>query len=234
VMDGANGDLVKGNDGYWHTSNESFARIQYFPGGGRTSDWWEAWDKSGTHYVFDQRALNYDEFHRVEGLCQGANELTTYKWVLRKATDVNGNVINYTYKYQDEDDTLSYSPITTRRTRAVYPWQITYGADRGVGEDKVQVVFHTALRSDISQADLNSGLYQSFPIYKIDVNRRQPNTGSYALLRSYDLTQDHSTILSAGNPPVDYPHLTLTGITLRGNDGATQLPSTAFTYWQTQ
>ncbi|MGH2606485.1 MAG: SpvB/TcaC N-terminal domain-containing protein, partial [Anaerolineales bacterium] len=46
--------LLPGVDGYHHTVDESFWRIQHLT---TPTDHWKAWDGAGTEYVFDDRAL---------------------------------------------------------------------------------------------------------------------------------------------------------------------------------
>jgi RHS repeat-associated protein len=256
VVDGVNGDLTKGDDDdsgtyssgdYWHTSIESFARVKYNPGSGRTSDWWEAWTKDGTHYVFDKRALDEDMFNRPGGCgatpTPPAGELTTYKWMLSKATDVHGNVINYSYWYQPDDDTYTDTPITGAITRAVYPKDITYGADSGTGQTKAKVTFNITDRTlpgskvdDISDNDEDEeegrALYQSYRIEKIETFRWQGGTvNDYVRQRSYALTQDYTTVLEDWDKSL-YEHLTLREIIPRAGDDTTRLPSTTYDYYQ--
>ena len=253
VVDGINGELTKGEDGavdYWHSSNEGFARIRYNPGTSRINHSWEAWDKSGTHYLFDLNALTTDEWYNAQGgLCDGTS-LTTYKWMLHSSTDVHGNTVTYSYKYQKSDDTLSTSEITNGRTRAVYPYQITWGA----GGDKLLAEFNIADRTildeeekpivDISFNDENGGTYQSYRIDRVEVRRKQDlgptSTATPSLLRKYEFDQGYTIVLTMPTAvttetptpePTIYPHLTLKGITVKGNDGTTQLPSMTFDYW---
>lgn len=231
VTDGMNGDLVKGTDGYWHTAQESFARIQYVPGtvslyGGRQDDRWEAWSKDGTHYVFDINALMYD--------ADNGDQWTTNRWLLHTATDVHGNTITYDYLYQAGNNQLYDllpSSALNARVRTVYPKQIRYGAQG----NRLLITFHTVARaiggvSDVSPNDIQGDLYQSWRIDHIEVKRLQAG-GGYALLRTYDFTQDYGISLTDTGGTA-YPHLALKAIIARGNDGGTQLPSTSFRYWQ--
>jgi YD repeat-containing protein len=236
VTDGVNGDLIQGQDSdpttgtpIWHTAQESFARVEYSAGSGtHTDDSWDAWDKDGTQYVFDLNALITDDSHSIR---------VTNRWMLHTATDVHGNVITYSYAYEDGAGALHYSPIVTGTTAAVYPYQITYGS----GGDKIQVTFEIVSRTinsatDATLRDRTSGVSQSYRIDKISVQRRQASTSSLALLRAYTLTQDYSTVLTPTTglttSVTGYVHLTLTGINPKGNDGTTALPSTTFDYIQ--
>jgi RHS repeat-associated protein len=238
VSDGASGDLIKGQDGYWHTGNESFAKIQY----DEANKKWEAWDASGTRYVFDLTAHVADPHN----LTNGTTSIVINRWMLRSATDTHGNTINYSYYYEEKDGALSPDPITDlgQRTRAVYPREITYGG-AGNGIDKVKVTFHLApaTRSDITSSDTGgmndpgeTPQYQGKYISRIDVSRMQQADGQspeqFRILRSYTLNQDYSTVLG---PNSEYSHLTLRSITpwgkVQASGAQAQLPTTTFEYY---
>ncbi|MDQ3707367.1 MAG: PA14 domain-containing protein, partial [Chloroflexota bacterium] len=259
AMAGAHGDLVKGTDGYWHTANESFAKVLYHPNpSAPTQDWWEAWTKDGTRYTFNIVAIMPDIYDN--------NARKSYKWLLSKIEDPKGNTISYGYKHQDGGDTLtnicapgtlcplvplsgtpqvSSTPVsTTNKTRATYPYQITYGT-AGTGGDKVLVQFRVVDRgisgyNDLSSADTqdDDAAYQAFRVDKIEVFRKQETLPTFeaptcdtatkfCLLRAYDLVQGYDIELKTGNvrdPDTDeiigittQRHLTLKGITPRGN-----------------
>jgi RHS repeat-associated protein len=246
VVDGVSGDLVKAApsptaDGRWHSSNESFARIEYVPddNGDRQEDKWIVWTKDGTRYDFDLNVVKRDEENVPAGW-------TTYKWMLSKATDVHGNVIKYRYRYELQTvPPLTPTPLPEVeeqedvprdiRTNAVYPYQIKYGGYDG-SDSKLLVEFGLVNnREDISQNDRQGGIFQQRYINNVTVKRLQQG-GGYSTLRSYDFEQDYRIVLPMlGNPSTtpcpdhECPHLTLTGITHKGTDG-TQLPKTGFEY----
>lgn len=234
VADGTTGDLIKGSDGYWHTAMESFARVQYFQGGGsnpRTHDHWEAWGKDGTHYVFDQNAVTPDGYPQHEGH-------TTYKWMLHTATDVNGNTLTYTYAYQNGNNDLVYNPPGVDdgdKATAVYPYQILYGSSG----DKIQVTFDIVQRTISGTIDLgpnyaDNNVYQMYRIDRVDVQRKQAIDNSYALLRSYQFDQDYTIVLTDSTNTAR-PHLTLLGVTQKAPNPQQpqqlqQLPGMTFLY----
>jgi RHS repeat-associated protein len=249
VLDGTTGDLIEGTDGYWHTEKEQFVRIQYHAGVNsasgtvRTTDWWEAWDKSGTRYEFKSNALIEDRYNWApdpsHSTCDGTpNPFTTYRWMLTTATDVHGNAINYTYKYEDRTQTLQATPIPNNRTQAVYPYQITWGANG----DKLQATFSIVDRtiitnsvpiSDVRRTEMDEGIYQTRRVDGVQIKRLPTAGGAYSLLRAYQFEQDYSIVLtSTASPNVQYPHLTLAGIVPIGSDGVTKLPKTTFRYVQ--
>jgi hypothetical protein len=225
VSDGANGDLVLGTDGTWHTAGESFTKVVYHAGSDHTNDWWDAWDNAGTHYVYNLQT-------RLQPALPTPVVWTTNRWMLSTVTDIHGNGATYNYYFEDQSGNLLAAPIPTVSgyTRAVYPHQITYGA----GGNALQVTFNVVDRTinntiDISPNDQGApGLYQRKRIDRIDVQRVQPASGQPALLRSYDFVQDYSVVISTTGTP--FPHLTLTGINPRGNDGTTQLPRVVYQY----
>ena len=186
--------------------------------------------------LFRGKLFDWDKFNQSEGHYVKVKMCYFRQVNVTSAVDVHGNTINYRYKYEKDDvsGTLYTSPITGARTRAVYPWQIEWGA----GGDKLLTEFNVTARAiggldNISTNDTNSGVYQKYRINKIDVKRQQQSTSTYALLRSYELQHSYGITLTL-DPDDGYPyyeHLTLTGIKPIGNDGTTQLPSTTFAYY---
>ncbi|MDQ2808617.1 MAG: hypothetical protein M3Z04_17165 [Chloroflexota bacterium] len=186
VTDGINGDLTLGTDGTWHTAQESFARITY----NSTDKTWQAWDKSGTHYVFDQPVYTSDGTHGVQ---------VPYRWMLHTATDVHLNTLTYAYWYEINGSggfTRVDSPPGTTAVWSIYPRQITWGATDTRG-DKLQANFTVAQRNptglapDAPTRDRNSTFVQDYCVTGVDVQRRQEvagpwgPAGSFAPLRSY-------------------------------------------------
>ncbi|MCP4361137.1 MAG: hypothetical protein GY796_24275, partial [Chloroflexi bacterium] len=56
VLNGMSSPLLKGTDGYYHTTDETFWKIEH----NTTSDTWVIWDKTGTRYYFDHQARHFD------------------------------------------------------------------------------------------------------------------------------------------------------------------------------
>ena len=223
VSEGMNGNLIKGSDGYWHTAEENFARVQYHDPSANhhDDDWWEAWDKSGTHYIFDLRTLTIDD--------NNGGPLLPNRWMLHTVTDVHGNTLTYSYKYQDNTAVLRTTPIVGVPTEAVYPYQIAWGA----GGDQLEATFNLVDRAISGTTDAfhtRSGeIPQRWRVAQVDVKRRQQASNTFVPLRSYRLSQTYDIVLP-GTGTATYPHLTLTGITTVGNDGTTTLPPMTFFY----
>jgi RHS repeat-associated protein len=98
---------------------ESFIRIQYQA----SSNQWDAWDKSGLHYVFGHTiserlgTSTTDLFVPASG---GQPCSYTYSWALTSITDSNQNDLVITYQEFDANHTL-------------YPQTILYGGNQGTG-----------------------------------------------------------------------------------------------------
>ncbi|MEW5829920.1 MAG: SpvB/TcaC N-terminal domain-containing protein, partial [Chloroflexota bacterium] len=125
TLNGVGGLLLKGTDGYYHTREESFLRIEH----DETADNWIAYDKTGTKYYFNHKS----KFGNYLG------ETFTWRWSLTRIEDIHGNKVIYTYStetreisYQDppnnpDDPNDPGGPIKTYTTTlAVYPDQIKY------------------------------------------------------------------------------------------------------------
>lgn len=101
VMNGIGGTLLLGTDGYYHTPDESFWRIQ------KNGDSWIVWDKNGTKYEFGLEAndkADYPMFGNVPCLPNingnvqsGYSGQATWRWSLSKITNIYGKSLTYTY-----------------------------------------------------------------------------------------------------------------------------------------
>ncbi len=120
TLNGVGGLLLKGTDGYYHTREESFLRIEY----DETANTWTAYDKTGTKYTFNHKS----KFGKAE---------MTWRWSLTQIQDIHGNTI--TYSYATETKTITYyveisEGVDDKRhytaTLAVYPNQITYAKNK--------------------------------------------------------------------------------------------------------
>ncbi len=115
VLNGASYDLVKGTDGYYHTSEETFWRIERFDGGHGQPIRWTVKTKDGTSYTFaeinDQPvpagATLWQMMCRPNDTdCQAnACNLGTpqvYKVMLARVQDTHGNTIDYIYTHESD------------------------------------------------------------------------------------------------------------------------------------
>ena len=96
---------------------------------------------------------------------------------------------------------------------------------------RFRVVFESSQRTNDTQyeaapAQLGQAPHETRVLQGIRVESRQGE--NWELIRRYDLSYDYSLRPDNGN--ADYPKLTLLSIQMRGEDGATPLPATTFTY----
>ena len=147
VSNGISGRLLKGTDGYYHTENEFFWRIQYDEG----TDIWTVWDKEGNKYTYggstNSRAI-YPNFHQSRCDTGGPFPFSSnaWKWMLSEVQDKFGQTIIYTYtKDTLQKDSLCDNDSTDYATDiSIYPATIVYPNDRYY----ISFTLETALRTD--------------------------------------------------------------------------------------
>ncbi len=109
--------------------NGDFIKYTYFHDINGT-DYWQAIDKRGTQYFFGSASTTR----------QGtANGSSTYRWMLDKTIDTNGNSSTYTY---------------AKDSGQIYPWKINYGGNAAGMNNLFEVEFLRESRSDISTSSL--------------------------------------------------------------------------------
>jgi hypothetical protein len=136
--------------------------------------------------------------------------------------DVHGNTISYEYAYE--------SPATCQSTtvyKAVYPLRITYNG----GLSKVE--FNRTARTDLYAPNSTTrypGQFQQNT--KLDwIGVYMNVSGSWQLVRKYQLGYDYSTYDDDLSDGVEQAKLTLTSLQQCGTDGTTCLPATTFDYY---
>jgi len=127
---GLSSQILKGTDQYYHTTDESFWRIQY----NSSSDTWTAWDKVGNIYEFgaDNQKAVYPGFN--SNLCANGQypySPAVYQWLLRRVTNINDVTIVYSYNLVNEtvEETCTNIKYTTTWTTGVYPSEVRYASD---------------------------------------------------------------------------------------------------------
>jgi hypothetical protein len=133
VLEGKSHNLVPHNGGF-RTSSEAFIRIDRvangtaYPGRGvfsgstalpRTR--WQVWTKSGTRYEFEEDL--WWAHINCPNTCTASGE--TYKWMLSRVIDVNGNQI--TYNYARSSDALTQQWLTGMVDNEIWLTSITWG-----------------------------------------------------------------------------------------------------------
>lgn len=145
VLNGASHRLVLGTDGKWHTTDESFLRIDYSANvntyGGQTG-FWTVWDKTGNNYIFGDTG-NHRATFPVDDNQAGNDPLWTWRWSLHTATNIYNQSIDYSYVYEGVAKSCGSSSATEGGNDvAVYPSQITYP------NGKYRILFDRANRND--------------------------------------------------------------------------------------
>jgi RHS repeat-associated protein len=162
VAGGISSMLLKGGDGYYHTTDETFWRIQY----DYANEKWIAWDKSGTKYVFDHVA-----YHRIykgepdgprpEIICVEHSQIP-WKWSLSKIVNIYGKEL--TFAYWDDEKTVNECQLNGTYYGGElesYPQSITYPNNR------YQVYFDRVTRDDYDTGWLGHGSKVTFKRYNL-------------------------------------------------------------------
>ena len=245
----------------WRTSDESFMRVRVFAatpqagkgiiGGPRY--YWQVWAKDGTTYLFAEDvywAWYCNNGGNPCGINNSGRYIEANSWKLSQVSDPYGNTINYSYSRtatQPIND-LNYTVIGYVDTD-VWLDHITWGGNSVQHTpDRYQVVFDSYARTnDNNYASFNGpalAQYQPHQTRQLFTIRVQSNSAGtwdlvsqYNLGYSYDLRSDYSlydkttSLYSADNTTAK---LTLIGIQQVGNDAASYLPGTSFSYGTTR
>ena len=228
---GVASELAIGTDGKYHTTNESFWRIEYTAG----TDSWTAWDRLGTKYVFGDttgtRAWypydignTCDEPDDEDPIQSGQVHYGTWRWSLHTVTNIYNQTLTYSYFEDNQSMKLACSfpgqpGIPT--DVAVYPSEITYPT----GDYKVKFLIED--RTDFKSEWLNATSVRFFEQHRLQQVQVLMGT---QVIRRYQFNYATTPVLypshiwSAGGPA-----LTLDSVQEFGADG-TFLPPTTFSY----
>ena len=234
---GIGGMMLKGTDGYYHTTNESFWRIQYVPGNNGT-DYWIAWDKTGNQYYYGYKDSDRAHYPNLDPeLCEPGEigEPVTWRWELSKIRNIYGQEIIYNYTVISK--WVSSDPCGTDEQfgvdRDIYPSEIIYPNWHyrvlfTVAEDRTDLEHKWTLIHSYT-------FYQKARLTSITIQHDADGNHDFSnaeTIRRYDL-------IYASGSEVIFPNyvwneggktLTLKEIREYGYLGAGPLPSTVFTY----
>jgi RHS repeat-associated protein len=214
--------LLKGEDGYYHTAGETFWRIQY----DSANDTWNAWDKSGTQYIFGAtaatRALYPSGYHYS---CNGnyTTNPTTWRWSLYKMRNIHQQELTFTYftDYQNKKHPCD-SNIIFNTAIAVYPQSIEYP------HGQYRVVFDLESRSDYKNAWTNTGDLNFYMKYRLDALRIENNG---VTIRKYDFVYANTAVIFPNHSwQTNVYTLALQELKEYGANNDASLPATSFTY----
>jgi RHS repeat-associated protein/CSLREA domain-containing protein len=194
-----------GNIGQFNTADQAFIKVE----SNDAAYSYTAWTKDGTKYEFTESTdNNYNQ------ACATINN-HTWRWNLKKVTDVHGNTINYTYYTE-------FKPGCVNEV-AVYPATITYG------NGKYSIEFVREARTDYQTSWTTSAsrtLYGTSRLKEVLIKHNGATVKRYAL--SY-APNNSTNIYPNFNFSKGGKTLTLIGIQEFGSDG-TALPAVTFTY----
>ncbi|MEN3541314.1 SpvB/TcaC N-terminal domain-containing protein, partial [Microbispora sp. ZYX-F-249] len=265
-LDGRSTDIVQDSSGKWRTVEDYGWKIEAMS----SQSWWRITTQDGTVYRFgyntdssltmafigdDEGEPCYEYYpepgsgeSEVEQICQD-----TWRWMLDREVDPNGNVIDYSYdKEEDEYCTVAldyFSTCDPEYDRAVNVSTVSYGHNINVAGSSptARIVFTTAGRAsggitdepeyceegrDPSDCMYGTGprFYTSRKLTSITTQTLIPGTSNYENVTRWDLS--YQWLTGDGWNADEYPVLWLDSIRqvgLAGGKGTSiALPPTTF------
>jgi RHS repeat-associated protein len=134
-LNGVSGILLRDTEGYWHTEDESFARIKLHDGSPNdTTSWWEVWLKDGTRYIFGSEVDGSRAYADIP-YCWDGSEVGNipWQWGMSKIISRYGQEIHILYdRYQPLIHSFNcgeQTELTVDGTFWMYPKEIRYPQD---------------------------------------------------------------------------------------------------------
>jgi hypothetical protein len=235
---GVGGMMLKGTDGYYHTTGEAFWRIQYFeaPPEQPGTDYWIAWDKTGNQYYFGYEDADRAHYPNLDPeLCATGQDgdPVTWRWALSKVRNIYGQELIFNTKTLPIRSDPCGQDVDYGVDVEMIPTEIIYS------NWHYRVVFNTVsdrLDYDTAWDDIHSyTFFQRARLTSIEIQHDPDGDHNFAnaeTVRRYDL-------IYATSGEVIFPGylwqaggatLTLKEIKEYGLGGAEPLPSTTFTY----
>jgi RHS repeat-associated protein len=232
VIGGMEHVLLPGNDGFYHTADETFWRIQMNGSNLASNSTWTAWDKTGTTYLFEDQVV-YPIFF-------GSQEAhPVWRWSITKIRNAFGRELTYTYYPHEEErknlvfgiqcgsGTVAdpYRECIFWMDTAVYPKTITYPNNR------YQIVFELSGRNDYGEFwELQNSARMFFERRKLQaVNIKLDGVS----IRKYEFVYaaaGAAHIFNGYTWNKGDKTLTLSQVKEYGLNGVGPLPATTFTY----
>jgi RHS repeat-associated protein len=156
----------------YNTSNQSFMKVV------NNGSSWTAYDKSGLVYQFGLESKT----STGSGCTTSGNLDITWRWSLTSVTDINGNIIQYSYSEEPKSTTCA-------NEIAVYPDTITYA------NGHYRVRFVREARGDYQAAWETTDSKTLFGRYRLQqvLVEYLPEGGSWTLSRKYSFVYSSST-----------------------------------------
>ncbi len=225
---GISSRLLLGADGYYHTQDESFWRIQY----NSTADTWTVWDKGGAKYIFGDTDNSRATYPYLDACASGKYiQHAAWRWSLSQASNASGQQLDYSY-FEDAQPVrfrCQYTPDFANATIASYPYAIAYPGSH------YMVFFDLESRPDYRSEWTTQEtliLYQRYRLQRLRMERLVG--GSFQTIRQYDLTYTPAIftgILWANTAPRQATQALSTITERRTVGGVTHsLPPTTYSY----
>jgi hypothetical protein len=225
---GVDSMLLQGEDGYYHTTGETYWRVKYDD----TNDKWTAWDKSGTKYIFgdttDTKAEYVSDWGDPSCDLPITHSKSTWRWALHEIVNVHGETLTITY----DIDTIQRAHLCGHvgGMRWVYPDMFIYPESIIYPHEAYSVTFTLEDRDDYdSDWDYSTSRlsYQRYRLDNVKINHNGSEIRRYELDYATQATIFPNNTWSAGDPT-----LALSSVQEIGWNGAisTTLPATTFSY----
>jgi RHS repeat-associated protein len=222
----------------FHKQRTDFTRIEFFPGNGSTSSYWQVTQTDGTRYLYGSRPTAFSRLSKGAGLGGSA-----FRWNLDKVVDARDNSYTIDYECEPGGDATCSGNINY-----VYPRRIRYSfrpGETAPSTPRTQrlITFEWGARGNAGEdADRPTSFRSGF---KVQIGRRllrirvgldsNPDgvVGPGEQIRRYELSYAAKT--SAATPG-NAPFSELTAIQRFGPDDTTPFPTlqnprpTRFTY----
>ena len=236
VLNGTSARLYKDSSGKYHTSDETFLKIEYDD----VTKIWTIWDKGGTQYIFDHRTPQFVYQQSDCTLHQG-----TWRWSLSSARSIYDQIADrpgITYTYVTETKPFAYSacdggPMQYADSPTwVYPETILYANGKyRITFDRLEAGENgKTWRTDLKSIWTAPTSYQAFQRSLLEaIKVEHNNNGSWETIRTYKFTYCQNESCGGVFPKLVWEQgggtPTLMSVQEFGLGGA-YLPATTFTY----
>lgn len=257
-FNGSSSLVLKDSSGKYHTTDESFLRIEHVviqapTGGNNEISYWVIWDKAGTKYYFgeDDSSQDYENraVYQAYDYCDGNGNpvnlrKVVWRWSLNRVQDAHHDLPAEALIYRNQNESKQISSICNESWPNIWTDQAAYPVDITYPNGRYRITFVRLA----DRTDWDHGWYYDSPsaqnlmgksrLKEIWVQHDADGDGDYAehpLVRRYELSYADNLGLTPIFPNYYWSEggrtLTLMKIEEYGLGGTgTPLPATTFTY----
>lgn len=213
AMNGMNDLVFVAADGFYHTKQETFLRIQFIS----ASNYWVVTDKKGAQYRF-----GYNADSKSEAIGRNA----TRRWLLDEVTDTRGNRMSVTYNNDSANG-------------MIYPTTITYTQGNGLTNFRT-VEFNYETRPDVwTSYRYGAPMTITNRLAYIDVKMNGAMVRRYELIYSNSVNSNNSLLTQVREYGSDATSTRGTGtfpppMTVQYSSSANNFNATGSGNWMTQ